>query len=87
MGSEAEAYGRNNTNASRIMGNSNEEVWELTDQGCHVALTHNLLNIQEVMDRVRSPAAGAIVLFAGEDNITPRKDCPLADPCLRDDKG
>lgn len=43
-----------------------EEVWELSEETCHVALTRAHLNVQEIMDRVRSPAAGAIVLFAGE---------------------
>jgi len=39
---------------------------QLSEEGCFVALTSSLLNVQEVMDRVRSPEAGAIVLFAGE---------------------
>ncbi|KAI1485475.1 Molybdopterin biosynthesis MoaE [Biscogniauxia mediterranea] len=38
---------------------------ELSEEGCFVALTLNHLQVQEVMDRVRSPQAGAIVLFAG----------------------
>ncbi|KAI1320432.1 Molybdopterin biosynthesis MoaE [Xylariaceae sp. FL0255] len=38
---------------------------ELSDGSCYVALTHQHLQVQEVMDRVRSPEAGAIVLFAG----------------------
>jgi molybdopterin synthase catalytic subunit len=38
---------------------------ERSADGCYVALTHDLLNMQQVTDRVRSPAAGAIVLFAG----------------------
>jgi molybdopterin synthase catalytic subunit len=42
-----------------------DEAAELCDDGCYVALTHNHLNVQEVMERVRSPQAGAIVLFAG----------------------
>ncbi|KAF4962202.1 hypothetical protein FSARC_9717 [Fusarium sarcochroum] len=42
-----------------------QEVWELTEQDCHVALTHDHLNAEAIMDRVRSPSAGAIVLFAG----------------------
>ncbi|KAM0356163.1 hypothetical protein ACHAPU_000558 [Fusarium lateritium] len=42
-----------------------QEVWELSEQDCYVALTHNHLNAQAMMDRVRSPSAGAIVLFAG----------------------
>ena len=43
-----------------------DEVWELSEDSCYVALTHDHLNAQEIMDRVRSPEAGAIVLFAGK---------------------
>ena len=39
---------------------------QLQDEGSYVALTHDHLNAQSIMDRVRSPQAGAIVLFAGE---------------------
>ncbi|KAF4124481.1 molybdopterin synthase catalytic subunit [Geosmithia morbida] len=39
--------------------------WELSEDRCHVSLTHNALDASKVMDMVRSPAAGAIVLFAG----------------------
>ncbi|KAK3694788.1 Molybdopterin biosynthesis MoaE [Podospora appendiculata] len=42
-----------------------QETDELTSPGCYVALTHAHLDAQAIMDRVRSPAAGAIVLFAG----------------------
>ncbi|KAI1069726.1 hypothetical protein LB507_008366 [Fusarium sp. FIESC RH6] len=42
-----------------------QDVWEQTDQDCYVALTHDHLDAQAIMDRVRSPSAGAIVLFAG----------------------
>lgn len=38
---------------------------ELSEGNCYVALTHDVLNPQAIMDRVRSPKAGAIVLFAG----------------------
>ncbi len=38
----------------------------LEDEGCYVALTNASLSAQSIMDRVRSPSAGAIVLFAGE---------------------
>ncbi|RYP64831.1 hypothetical protein DL769_006506 [Monosporascus sp. CRB-8-3] len=41
------------------------QISELQEDGCHVALTHDHLNVQSIMDRVRSPQAGAIVLFAG----------------------
>ncbi|KAH6956984.1 Molybdopterin biosynthesis MoaE [Fusarium avenaceum] len=43
-----------------------QDLWELSEQDCYVALTHNHLNAQAIMDRVRSPSAGAIVLFAGK---------------------
>ena len=39
---------------------------EVSEEGCFVALTYDHLQIQDIMDRVRSPQAGAIVLFAGE---------------------
>ncbi|KAH6725058.1 Molybdopterin biosynthesis MoaE [Leptodontidium sp. MPI-SDFR-AT-0119] len=38
---------------------------ELQEDGCYVALTDNHLDSKAMMDRVRSPKAGAIVLFAG----------------------
>ncbi|KAI1186919.1 Molybdopterin biosynthesis MoaE [Nemania serpens] len=38
---------------------------EISEDGCYVALTYEHLQVQETMDRVRSPQAGAIVLFAG----------------------
>ncbi|KAF5130850.1 Molybdopterin synthase catalytic subunit [Metarhizium anisopliae] len=47
------------------MASQDEDVWELSSEGCYVALTRDHLNVQTIMDRVRSPAAGAIVLFAG----------------------
>jgi hypothetical protein len=40
-------------------------VQELEDGTCYVALTHDHLDAKLMMDRVRSPKAGAIVLFAG----------------------
>ncbi|KAI8632991.1 Molybdopterin biosynthesis MoaE [Xylariaceae sp. FL1651] len=41
------------------------QLAEISEDGCYAALTHNHLQVQEIMDRVRSPQAGAIVLFAG----------------------
>ncbi|KAH8667396.1 Molybdopterin biosynthesis MoaE [Tricladium varicosporioides] len=38
---------------------------EIDEKNCYVALTNDHLNAQSVMDKVRSPKAGAIVLFAG----------------------
>jgi molybdopterin synthase catalytic subunit len=38
---------------------------ELQEEECYVALTHEHLDAKVMMDRVRSPKAGAIVLFAG----------------------
>jgi molybdopterin synthase catalytic subunit len=42
----------------------NEDT-SLTQENCYVALTHAPLNLQSITDRVRSPQAGAIVIFAG----------------------
>jgi hypothetical protein len=39
---------------------------ELQEDSCYVALTHDHLDAKSMMDRVRSPKAGAIVLFAGD---------------------
>lgn len=39
---------------------------ELQEGECYVALTHNNLDAKTAIDRVRSPKAGAIVLFAGD---------------------
>jgi hypothetical protein len=39
---------------------------ELQDNECYVALTHEHLDTKSMMDRVRSPKAGAIVIFAGK---------------------
>jgi molybdopterin synthase catalytic subunit len=38
---------------------------ELREGGCYVALTTEHLQVQPIMDRVKDPGAGAIVLFAG----------------------
>ncbi|KAM5381951.1 hypothetical protein ACJZ2D_002739 [Fusarium nematophilum] len=46
-----------------------QEAWQMSDEGCHVALTHDHLNAQATMDLVRSPSAGAIVLFAGKPSL------------------
>ncbi|KAK3902873.1 Molybdopterin synthase catalytic subunit [Staphylotrichum tortipilum] len=41
------------------------EPFSLTDAGCFVALTDFPLDYASITDRVRSPQAGAIVIFAG----------------------
>ena len=41
------------------------EPQSLEEQGVYVELTNNLLDPLSIMNRVRSPQAGAIVLFAG----------------------
>ncbi|KAI1758767.1 Molybdopterin biosynthesis MoaE [Hypoxylon sp. FL1150] len=41
------------------------DTTEIRDAGCYVGLTHDLLNLNSVVDEVRSPQAGAIVMFAG----------------------
>jgi molybdopterin synthase catalytic subunit len=42
-----------------------EPSTELQEEECYVALAHDGLDAKAIMDRVRSPKAGAIVLFAG----------------------
>ncbi|KAK4137047.1 Molybdopterin biosynthesis MoaE [Trichocladium antarcticum] len=42
----------------------------LSQQNCHVALTHGPLNLQTITDLIRSPQAGAIVIFAGTTRDT-----------------
>lgn len=37
----------------------------LTEPNIHVALTHEPLDIPSTLNRIKSPKAGAIVLFAG----------------------
>ncbi|RCI08658.1 hypothetical protein L249_4642 [Ophiocordyceps polyrhachis-furcata BCC 54312] len=44
---------------------ADDEIWELSGDGCHVSLTKDYLSIEAIMNRVRSPEAGAIVLFVG----------------------
>ena len=50
----------------------------LTQPGCYVALTSSPLNLQSITDRVRSPQAGAIVIFAGPPPPPPpSRVCPV----------
>lgn len=37
----------------------------LSEQDVYVSLTYDELNAKHMMDRVKSPKAGAVVLFAG----------------------
>ena len=52
-------------------------VYQLQERDCYVALTHDLLDPKAMMDRVRSPKAGAIVLFAGIPIIAPETETSL----------
>ncbi|WYZ39417.1 hypothetical protein EsH8_III_001331 [Colletotrichum jinshuiense] len=44
--------------------------WEVTEGACYVALTYDHLDVTSIMNRVRSPQAGAIVLFSGTTRDT-----------------
>ncbi|KAK4232237.1 Molybdopterin synthase catalytic subunit [Podospora fimiseda] len=46
------------------------DLQHLSEEGIYVALTSDHLNAQSIIDRVRSPSAGAIVLFAGTTRDT-----------------
>ena len=54
---------RRNTFLVIVLMDSN--ATELREEGCYVALTNDHLSVQVTMDSVRSPQAGAIVIFAG----------------------
>ncbi|KAI1462910.1 Molybdopterin biosynthesis MoaE [Daldinia caldariorum] len=41
------------------------ETTEVKEDSCYVGLTYDHLSVNSVMNRVRSPQAGAIVMFAG----------------------
>ena len=43
------------------------EIQQLSDDGITVALTHSQLDITAATSAVKSPKAGAIVLFAGNE--------------------
>jgi len=43
----------------------------LDDDRIHVELTEKHLDVISIMDRVRSPKAGAIVFFAGQSGLQP----------------
>ncbi len=53
---------------------------EISEEGCYVALTYEHLQVQDIIDRVRSPRAGAIVLFAGEP-AKPLSDLASSSEC------
>lgn len=42
------------------------ETSEINEDHCYVGLTRDHLNLNLVADKVRSPQAGAIVMFAGK---------------------
>jgi hypothetical protein len=42
-------------------------IEERSEGNCYVALTNHHLDVLDIMNRVRSPKAGAIVLFAGTE--------------------
>jgi hypothetical protein len=46
------------------------EIMSLSEPNIHVELTHSHLDVLHIMNMVKSPEAGAIVLFAG---ILPRR--------------
>lgn len=48
------------------MQDADSTTQQVEGDGTFVAITHDELDAKSVMDRVRSPKCGAIVLFAGE---------------------
>ncbi|KAI8166584.1 Molybdopterin synthase catalytic subunit [Colletotrichum sp. SAR 10_70] len=52
------------------MDSQGQGPWEVAENSCYVALTYDLLDAAAIMNRVRSPQAGAIVLFSGTTRDT-----------------
>ena len=48
------------------MAGKSDQDQSIREDGISVALTHGLLDARAIMNEVRSPKAGAIVLFAGQ---------------------
>ncbi|OLN96395.1 Molybdopterin synthase catalytic subunit [Colletotrichum chlorophyti] len=47
------------------MASQDRSPWEVSEGRCYVALTYDHLDVNTIMNKVRSPQAGAIVLFSG----------------------
>ena len=60
--------------SSDTVMSSKKATHYIQEGGVFIELTHNHLEISAIMDRVRSPKAGAMVLFAGEERsvVAPR---------------
>lgn len=55
------------------MDTDNDTIMHSSEDGfVHVGLTHQPLSIPNVLALVRSPAAGALVMFAGTQSRVPR---------------
>jgi hypothetical protein len=69
-------------NTSERNGNFSARLFEgeksLAEQDIYVSLTYDELNAKSIMDRVKSPKAGAVVLFAGKLSLT-SSHCNLTD--------
>jgi hypothetical protein len=48
------------------MTDSTSSPTKLEEESIHVEITYDHLNINSIISQVKSPKAGAIVLFAGE---------------------
>lgn len=48
----------------------------LSEPDVYVSLTYDELNAKTTMDRVKSPKAGAVVLFAGTPSAKPNHNNP-----------
>jgi hypothetical protein len=52
----------------------------LSEQDVYVSLTYDELNAKSMMDRVKSPKAGAVVLFAGTISLYHKSATPSLTP-------
>jgi hypothetical protein len=69
MSDQSASTSENTTGFSARLFNGDKS---LSEQDIYVSLTYDELNAKSIMDRVKSPKAGAVVLFAGMDFCTTR---------------
>jgi len=59
------------SSSEHVSTREQDSAAEYSAKGIYVALTHDHLDPTAIMDKVRSPSAGAIVLFAGTEFLRP----------------
>jgi len=65
------------SNSKHVPTEGQDSTAEYSAKGIYVALTHDHLDPAAIMDKVRSPSAGAIVLFAGTTVLRSMSSSPV----------